>query len=280
MTDSVIEHYGVKIELDEDLEQSALPSYNDPNWSDEELDAMSTEEFLAHYGVKGMKWGVRKDRESSSKEKTQSFGGLVTKTTAKGLVTVGGGAAGRVIGSSLGAAVLGPGIGNMVGGYVGSFAGSRIAATPIVKREEARKKAALSNLSTAVPNRNAKYTDGMLKSDINQWGVDSAKRINDSMNSGMSRNAATSQESSLRFKAGLVSFGAVFATSFTARSAYSKVNTADLKNKAYTKAYNKAYDRNQSRQAATNRADNFGLKPAPTMAKRNRKGVYNITTMK
>lgn len=27
---------------------------------------METEEFLAHYGVKGMKWGVRKDRAKST----------------------------------------------------------------------------------------------------------------------------------------------------------------------------------------------------------------------
>ena len=238
------------------------------------------ESVIEHYGVKGMRWGVRKDRQSSSEGKTQSFGQLVTKTTVTGLALSGGAAAGRVTGSSLGTTVLGPGVGTMVGGYAGSYVGGRIALKPIAKREEARTKAALSNLSTAVPNRNEKYSDGMLKGDIKLWGVDSAKRINESMNNGMSRKKATSEESSLRFKAGLVSFGAAFATSFAAKTAYSTVKTSDLKNKAYTKAYNKAYDRNRSRQAATNRADNFGLKTAPTMAKRNRKGVYNVTTMK
>ena len=239
-----------------------------------------TESVIEHFGVKGMKWGVRNERESSSEGKTQSFAGLVTKTTATGLTVAGAAAAGRVVGSSLGTTVLGPGIGTIVGGHVGSYVGGSIVLIPVKKREEARKNAALSNLSTAVPNRNEKYTDGMLKSDIKQWGVDSAKRINDSMNSGMSRPKATREESSLRFKAAAVSFGASFATSFVARTASSKINTSDLKNKAYTKAYNKAYDRNRSRQAATNRADNFGLKPDPTMAKRNRKGVYNVTTMK
>ena len=235
-----------------------------------------TESVIEHYGVKGMRWGVRKDRQSSSEGKTQSFGQLVTKTTVTGLALSGGAAAGRVIGSSLGTTVLGPGVGTMVGGYAGSYVGSRIVLKPIAKREEARIKDALSNLSTAVPNRNEKYSDGMLKGDIKLWGVDSAKRINESMNNGMSRKKATSEESSLRFKAGLVSFGAVFATSFAARTASSKINTSDLKNKAY----NKAYDRNQRRQAATKKADDFGLKPAPTMAKKNRKGVYNVTTMK
>ena len=239
-----------------------------------------TESVIEHYGVKGMKWGVRKDRESSSEGKTQSFGQLVAKNTATGLVSSGGAAAGKVIGSSLGTAVLGPGIGTMIGGYAGSYVGGRIVLKPIQKREEKRTNAALSNLSTAVPNRNAKYTDEMLKSDIKRWGVDSAKRVNDSMNSGMPRTKATMEESSFRFKAGLVSYGAGFATNFAANRAYSKVKTSDLKNKTYTKAYNKAYDRNRSRQAATNRADNFGLKAAPTMAKRNRKGVYNVTTMK
>lgn len=239
-----------------------------------------TESVIEHYGVKGMKWGVRKDRESSSEGKTQSFGQLVTKSTTTGLVVAGSAAAGRVIGSSLGTTVLGPGVGTMVGGHVGSYVGGKIVLTPIKKREEARTNTALANLSTAVPNRNAKYSDGMLKSDLKMWGVDSAKRINDSMNSGMSRNKATQQESSFRFKAAAASFGAVFAANFVANTASSAVKTSDLKNKAYTKAYNKAYDRNRSRQAATNRADNFGLKSAPTMAKRNRKGVYNVTTMK
>lgn len=239
-----------------------------------------SESVIEHYGVKGMKWGVRKDRESSSEGKTQSFGRLVAKTTATGLVMSGGAAAGRVVGSSLGTTILGPGVGTVIGGHVGRYVGGSIVLTPVKKREDARTNAALANLSTAIPNRNEKYSDGMLKSDIKLWGVDSAKRINDSMNSGMSRNKATSEESSLRFKAGLVSFGAGFATSFVAKTAYSTVKTSDLKNKAYTKAYNKAYDRNRSRQAATKRADDFGLKAAPTMAKKNRKGVYNVTTMK
>lgn len=239
-----------------------------------------TDSVIEHYGVKGMRWGVRKDRESSSEGKTQSFGGLVAKSTATGLVFSGAATAGKVVGSSLGTTVLGPGVGTMVGGYAGSYVGGRIVMKSIQKREEERKNAALSNLSTAVPNRNAKYTDGMLKSDIKQWGVDSAKRINDSMNSGMSRKKATSEESSLRFKAGLVVVGTSVAADFLARAAYSTVKTSDLKNKAYNKAYTKAYDRNQRRQAANKMADNFGLKAAPTMAKKNRKGVYNVTTMK
>ena len=235
-----------------------------------------TDSAIEHYGVKGMKWGVRKDRQSSSEGKTQSFSGLVAKNTTTGLVASGGAAAGKVIGSSLGTIVLGPGIGTMIGGYAGSYVGGRIVLKPIAKREEERTKAALSNLSTAVPNRNEKYTDEMLKSDIKRWGVDSAKRINVSMNNGMSRPKATREESAFRFKAGLVSYGTGFATNMVANRAYSKVKTSDLK----TKAYNKAYDRNQKRQAANKMADNFGLGPAPSMAKKNRKGVYNITTMK
>lgn len=31
----------------------------------------ATEDFLAHYGVKGMKWGVRKDRSSSSESASE-----------------------------------------------------------------------------------------------------------------------------------------------------------------------------------------------------------------
>ena len=239
-----------------------------------------TDSAIEHYGVKGMKWGVRKDRESSSEGKTQSFGQLVTKQTAIGLAVTGASAAGRVVGSSLGATVLGPGAGTRIGGYAGGYVGGLIVAKPIAKREEARTKAALSNLSTAVPNRNEKYSDRMLKSDIKMWGVDSAKRINDSMNSGMSRNKATSQESSLQLKANLVGAGSIVAASLLAKAAYSTVKTSDLKNKAYTKAYNKAYDRNQKRQAANKMTDNFGLGPAPTMAKKNRQGAYKVTTMK
>ena len=53
---------------------------------------ISPEEFLEHYGVKGMKWGVRKDRNSRSRGTSLSrgewgtkktYGSYATKTAAK-----------------------------------------------------------------------------------------------------------------------------------------------------------------------------------------------------
>ena len=46
----------------------------------------NTEDFLAHYGVKGMKWGVRKDRRNTQKAKREkSEKRLRNEELAKGL---------------------------------------------------------------------------------------------------------------------------------------------------------------------------------------------------
>ena len=45
---------------------------------------MNVEEYLKHYGVKGMKWGVRKDRETSGSRKSKDpLNSLKGRTIAK-----------------------------------------------------------------------------------------------------------------------------------------------------------------------------------------------------
>lgn len=54
----------------ETLSNLILDDYRVDNFSQDDSDSLDN--FLEHHGVKGMKWGVRKDRKSSGKKKTSS----------------------------------------------------------------------------------------------------------------------------------------------------------------------------------------------------------------
>lgn len=57
---------------------------------------MDTDEFLEHFGVKGMKWGVRKERDSGSKQPHKVFNKR-NAAIAGGVLAVGAGVAVAVL---------------------------------------------------------------------------------------------------------------------------------------------------------------------------------------
>lgn len=231
----------------------------------------SPQEALAHHGVKGMKWGVRRNQSSTS-EKHGSMASVTATKTAQATVVLGSAAAGRVLGGALGTAIA-PGIGTGVGQFVGGYAGGRLAAKALSKPGAHKREEALKDLAKAVPNRHAKYTDNMVKSDIKRWGPEAANRINDSMNSGKRRSDALWAERSLQDNSGLIA-GGVAVTEVLLAGPVGRTAVNRFSN--YTGS--RAAANRASRAANNARANRVGLPAAPSLAKR-RRGAYKIASI-
>lgn len=100
------------------------------------MDELLVGEFLAHYGVKGQKWGVRRARESSGSGEGSSRGKIITKKRA----IVGGAAAASV--------VLGPGL-----LPTAAIAGGAVLVTKLMKKHGTTPMAELHKAKNSVANK-------------------------------------------------------------------------------------------------------------------------------
>lgn len=235
---------------------------------------MSVDEALAHFGVKGMKWGVRKDDTSGGGGDKQPGGvaSVAGKKTAQATTAMGAIAVGKMLGTAAGAP-LGPG-GMIVGGFAGSYAAGRIVRKSREKSEKQERDAALADVDKFLGNRNSKYTEKMIKADMEKWNPDATKRINNSMNSGMSRNDAFEAERKLQFRASATTFGATFVTRSLARSV-GRTAVSSLKSGTKQRAVRK----NAERASNARNANLRGL-PAPLkVTKATRDGVHKVTSL-
>lgn len=179
---------------------------------------MSTEvdDFLAHYGVKGMKWGVRRDRSSSSSSSARSeAAGAVGKAALKSSMIIGASTVGSIVGGAIGQTVLGGESGKTIGSFVGTYAARGIAGSKAAKSEKKKRDAEVANFKASrdLPKRSPSYTDRMLNSDLKSFGPSGVKRINETMNSGKSHANSMKLEQSRQFKISAAEFGVSFATS-------------------------------------------------------------------
>lgn len=242
---------------------------------EEALSSLATlEDGFGHYGVPGMKWGVRKgDGPPSTKLASTA---QVVGTTARATAATGAFMAGRVLGGAAGTAVLGPagsGLGAVAGGYAVGIPASKLIYAGQNRRRESEIKEAKTTKIHA--NQNSKYTDKQVVSDVRAFGKLGSTRINNSMNAGESRKAALQKERSFNTKMQLTALG----TSLVAAIAgprMVKTKTADLKQGIQNKAA-------ANRTAATNagnRANKMGLPKGPLQPKMGRDGFTKITTLR
>lgn len=234
--------------------------------------AMETEDFLEHFGVKGMKWGVRRDRNrDSSSAAPRSAKAVTAQRTMQAMTSVGAVKAGQLIGGSVGSVILGPGVGTSIGSSVGGFA-TGVALNKARSVQRNRQNAiAKSDIGKFLPDRNAKYSENMVKRDIDSFGPDSVKRINRSLNEGRPLNKARQSEATLQTKARVVAAGAAIVQNMALNKSAQYLSSPETRTSAYAYAAKKGAQR-MDRQAA--KAE------APIFAKRSRRtGAYKVTNM-
>lgn len=240
--------------------------------------SQTSEDILAHYGVKGMKWGVRKSEGPPSRK------AVIATKSAQQLAVIGSIQAGRILGSSAGTVIGGPGIGTMVGAHAGGYAGGKVASKAIYGDMKQKIADARKDVDAFMPDRNPNYKPGSAKNDISTWGPDGAQRINRSMNQGMKLKDARASERKLNNTVALITLGTTLAGALTYGAAkYAKSPEGS------TKLHNFATQKGDARRArgtarAAASAARRNAKPAGLsalkVAKRSRNGVYNVTSMK
>lgn len=209
-----------------------------------ELNAMSLDEALAHYGVKGMQWGVKR-------------AAIATGAT----------------GATLGAHAAG----TMLAGPIGGMAARAIVGSRINASIEKGNAARIKNLDIGklLPNRNEKYSERMVRNDLRSWDEGSVKRVNDAMNAGVSRRKAVDEESTRRFKKAVLKWGVSQAAGY-ALYAYGPMAVSSMKNYTMDRAGKKNDTREFFRQARLSSEKNM-LRPGMSPSKKNFRGAYNIT---
>lgn len=229
---------------------------------------LAVDDFLAHYGVKGMKWGVRRDRDGSSGRSSNA--GVIAKKTAQSLTVVGAAQVGRILGSAGGTVIGGPGIGTMVGAYTGSFVAGRTAQKMVYGDVQKKRADAKKNLPSLLPERNSAYSDRAAKQDIGSYGPDGAQRINRSMNEGKSLTEARASEKKLNRTVTMISVGGAIVQTMALNKA---VRTLERANSPEGRAKMHAY-------ASKKGAERAARKSALKFTKPGRDGVYKVTTLK
>lgn len=232
---------------------------------------------LMHYGVKGMKWGVRRDNPSGSSSTKSLKAKTYASKGAESIARAGAQNVGWIIGSELGRATLGSGIGQTAGGLIGSqIAGRRFdKALNKAKRSEWSKSA--NNLSKSLPNRHEGYSPESAKKDMMSFGPTGAKRINESIRSGKTHREALQAENRFQRNSTLVIVG-VGTTASLMRNPVVTGTAANLKQMGYSKAWQAGANRNAAR-ATRNAVPSNALPVGMRMAPRNRRGVQRVTTL-
>ena len=232
--------------------------------------------FLEHYGVKGMKWGVRKSRDEgtggSGHPRTSA---VVADATARNLAIMGSAQAGRIIGSAGGTVIGGPLIGSLVGSYVGGYVGAKAGSRAVYGDRTAKAAAAKKDLPGLFKGegQHPNYRDGAAKTDITTWGPDSAVRINHSLHQGMKIGEARAKERKLQRTITIVSIGAGLAQAHAINKGVNTLRSPETNQKIYDAAKRHGDRRNARRAGAGPGVSGIRV------AKPGRNGVYNVTSL-
>lgn len=226
---------------------------------------------LIHHGVKGMKWGIRnsssaaeeggakaaaKANDVNKSSYRKSMAKTVAESAAFATVSTGLEIAGGIASGPVGAVLV-----SQLGGYAASKAYHSLDAKKFAKADRS--------------NYNKNYTKRQQNSDFKTYGAAGVERINNDLNAGMTRKAATTRESKFRLKQGLVSFGTSYVTG-AGLSKGGRLAAKDLAQKVGTKASTNRVATRTAQSLAKTR----GLPKAPIHAKPNKHGVHDISSMK
>lgn len=240
-------------------------------------DNPEVDDFLAHYGVKGMRWGVRKEQDSGPKITGNKT--YIAKRSAQAMTIVGASAAGRILGAAGGTSVAGLGVGTIVGSFAGGVAAQKIATRAVYGNVAKKRTEAKANLDTVIPNRHPAYTTRVAKNDIDKWGPDAAQRINRSMQRGMTRLDAQHEEKKLQRNATLTAVGASIAQGMLVNRAIRVLSHPEVQSRARASAMGYAMKKGAGRAARRSPAMKLG--PALQFTQPGKhSGVYNVTSLK